>query len=318
LVASLVLLFSSGLSAVHAQPTGDKIVVHQSYPSKVATFWPNYVAATQGFYAKEGVEVEDLVTDPNVTVSSLIGGSVELSYADSTQLLLALDKGANLVAVGLGTDRQPYKLMAPAQIKTVADLKGKKIGAASAIDIYTYVLKQILRKAKLDPDKDVEWVVGGGQNQRLSAIIGGAIQAGLFSPPSDARLKDLGFNTLAFTPDYYPNLTLSVTTVRRDWAQQHGDVLRRVLRAQEQAIRWLYNPANKAQALQILVTATGARPSDAADAYDYYIGKHVWVNACVQRAGLVNVVKIMHETQQLKTIAESDVSKFTDTQWCSK
>jgi ABC-type nitrate/sulfonate/bicarbonate transport system substrate-binding protein len=208
--------------------------------------------------------------------------------------------------------------MGPAPVKTLADLKGKKIGVASAIDIYTYVVKQILRKAKVDPDKDVEFIAGGSQNQRLSAIIGGAIQGGLFSPPSDARLKDLGFNTLAFTPDYYPNLTLSVTTVRRDWAQQHGDVLRKVISAQADAIKWLYNPANKAQALQILVSATNARPSDASDAYDYYIGKHIWANACVQRSGLVNVVKIMHETQQLTKIVESDVPKFADTEWCPK
>lgn len=318
LCAAVGMLVAGGLSAVRAQTSADKVVLHQSYPSKVASFWPNYVAETLGFYAKEGLDVQDVIVDPNVTVSSVIGGSVEVSYADSTQLLLALDKGANLVAVGLGTNKQPYKLMAPAAIKTVADLKGKNIGAASAIDIYTYVLKQILRKAKLDPDKDVNFVIGGGQNQRLSAIISGAIQAGLFSPPSDARLTALGFNTLAFTPDIFPNLTLSVTTVRRDWAQQHPDVLRRMLRAQTEAIKWLNDPANKAQALQILVSETNARPSDATEAYDYYIGKHVWSDACVQPSGLVNVVKIMRITEQLKTITEADVPKFADREWCPR
>ncbi|MGH7227157.1 MAG: ABC transporter substrate-binding protein, partial [Gemmataceae bacterium] len=183
--------------------------------------------------------------------------------------------------------------------------------------IYTYVLKEILRKAHLDPDKDVVWVIGGGQNQRLGAIIGGAIQAGLFSPPADARLKGLGFNTLAFTPDYYPNLTLSAETVSRDWAKQHGDVLRRLLHAQTEAVQWLNDPANKAKAIQILTTAINASPADAEAAYDYYIGTHVWTDACIHRPGLVNVVKIMHVTHQLKTITEADVPKFADTEWCS-
>ena len=147
------------------------VVIHESFPSKVATFWPSFVAQAQGFYTGQGLQVEDLVVDPNVTVSTLIGGSVEVSFADSTQLLLALEKGANLVAVGIETDKNPYKLMAPAAIKTLTDLKGKRIGVASAIDIYTYVAREMLRKAGLDPDKDVEWVVGGGQNQRLSAIV---------------------------------------------------------------------------------------------------------------------------------------------------
>jgi ABC-type nitrate/sulfonate/bicarbonate transport system substrate-binding protein len=314
-VATLALV---ALASPGQAQQGDKIVLHEGYPSRVASFWPNYVAESIGLYAKEGLDVQDIVVDPNITTSSLIGGSVEVSYADTTQLMLALQKGANLVAVGLQTDRNPYSLMSPGSVKTVADLRGKRIGAASEIDVYTYVVKQILRKAKLDPEKDVEWVYGGGQNQRLTAIIGGAIQAGLFSPPSDARLKDQGFHVLAFAPDVTPNLALSVTTVRRDWAEQHPEVLRKLLHAQYEAVQWLNNPANKAQALQILETTINARPPDAEAAYDYYIGKHIWSDACVHRPGLVSVVNIMHETQQLTTLTANDIPKIADPEWCSK
>jgi ABC-type nitrate/sulfonate/bicarbonate transport system substrate-binding protein len=316
--AGLAVLALMAVASPSQGQQADKIVLHEGYPSRVASFWPNYVAAAVGLYAKQGLEVQDVVVDPNLTTSMLIGGSVEVSHADTTQLMLALQKGANLVAVGLQTDRNPYSLMAPAAIKTVADLKGKRIGAAGEIDVYTYVIKQILRKAKLDPDKDVEFVYGGGQNQRLSAIIGGAIQAGLFSPPSDARLKDQGFHVLAFAPDVAPNLALSVTTVRRDWAEQHSDILRKLLRAQYEAVQWLNNPANKAQALTILETTINARPADAEAAYDYYIGKHIWADACVHRPGLLGVVNIMHETGQLTTLTPSDVPKIADPEWCAK
>lgn len=293
-------------------------MLHESYPSKVASFWPNFVASAKGFYAKQGLDVQDVVVDPNVTVSTLIGGSTELSYADSTQLLLALQKGANLVAVGLQVERNPYSLMSSPSIKTLAELKGKKIGAANEIDVYTYVIKQILRKAKLDPDKDVEFVFGGGQNQRLSAEISGAIQAGLFSPPSDSRLRGMGFNTLAFAPDYFPNLTLSVETARRDWVQQHPDLLRKVLRAQTDAVQWLNNPANKAEALQILETSLNAKPADANAAYDYYIGKHIWSDACAHAAGLVAVADILQKTGQLTTLTPKDVPKYVDSSQCPK
>jgi ABC-type nitrate/sulfonate/bicarbonate transport system substrate-binding protein len=295
------------------------VVIHESFPSKVATFWPSFVAQAQGFYTNAGLQVEDLVVDPNITVSTLIGGSVEVSFADSTQLLLALEKGANLVAVGIETDKNPYKLMAPAGIKTLKDLKGKRIGVASAIDVYTYVAHEMLRKAGLDPDKDVEWIVGGGQNQRLSAIAAGAIQAGFFTPPSDSKLAAQGFNTLAFAPDYFPDLTLSATTVKRDWAQAHPDVLRHFLQAQSDAVKWLYAPANHARAVAILQQATNSSASEAEDSYAYYVGKHVFpANACVTRPGLENVVKIMRTTGQVKTLTVADVSKFTDTQWCPK
>ena len=315
--AGLVLLVCSGAATAQAQQAGEKIVVREAVPSKAAGFWPNYVAAAEGFYAKEGLDFKLFVMDPNITVSALIGNGVEIAYADSTQLLYALEKHADLVAFGLSSDRQPYRLMAGPSIKTVAQLKGKKIGITSDIDVYTYVIKEILRAGKLDPDKDVQWVIGGNQNRRLAAIISGAIDAGLFSPPSDARLRDQGFNGLAFTPDLFPNLALSTEAARRNWAQQHGDVLRRVLRAEAEAVRWLNDPANKARAMQIITTELGASPSDAEQAYQYYIGSHVWPDACIHEPGLVNVVKIMRITHQLKSITEADVPKFADKQWCS-
>jgi ABC-type nitrate/sulfonate/bicarbonate transport system substrate-binding protein len=309
----------ASLTAFTVAPARAADSLSQAFPSKIAAFWPAYVAGAAGFYQKNGLDVSNILTDPNVTVATLIGGSVEVSIADSTQLMLALEKNAPLVAVGLETDHNPYKLMASPGITKIAELKGKKIGVASAIDVYTYAIKEVLRKNGLDPDKDVEFVVGGGQNQRLGALAGGAIQAGLFTPPSDAKLTAQGFTTLAFMPDYFPNLTLSVTTVRRDWAQQHADVLRRFLKAQSDAVKWMYDPANKAQTLKILEDAMNASPSEAQEAYDYYVGKKLFnVNACVTRPGLENVIKIMRITGQLTTLQPSDVPKFTDTQWCPK
>src|SRR5579863_6826473 len=74
-VTAALLLLVSSVGAVHAQQAGDKLVIHEAYPSKNAAFWPNFVAAARGFYAKEGLDVQEVLTDPNVTVSALLGGS---------------------------------------------------------------------------------------------------------------------------------------------------------------------------------------------------------------------------------------------------
>ena len=86
-------------------------------------------------------------------------------------------------------------------------MKGKRIGVASAIDVYTYVAKEMIRKAGLDPDRDVEWVVGGGQNQRLTAILGGAIPGGLLHASVGFEARGAGLQharvrpRLLFEPD---------------------------------------------------------------------------------------------------------------------
>ena len=76
-------------------------------------------------------------------------------------------------------------------------------------------------------------VIGG------SSSIGGAILGGFFALPADADLISRGYNALAFTPDYFPNLTLSVIAVNRSWAQAHADVLRKFLIARSNSIKWL-------------------------------------------------------------------------------
>jgi ABC-type nitrate/sulfonate/bicarbonate transport system substrate-binding protein len=300
------------------QAADGKTVVRMALPSKGGGFWPVYVARDAGFFAGENLDVQLNELDPNLTVASLIGHGVDIAYADSTQLLFALEKNADLVAVGLNLDRQPYRLMAAAPIKTVAGLRGKKIGAASEIDVYTYVIRTILRNAGLNPDKDVQWVIGGNQTRRLAALTAGSIDAGLFSPPSDSRLGAQGYNALAFAPDIFQNLTLSAQTVNRDWARGNGAVLRRILTAEAKAVAWLNDPANGERAKQIFMSATGANAADASEAYSYYVGRHVWTDACIHEAGLVNVVKIMRQTGQLKRLTEADVRKFADPQWCAR
>jgi NitT/TauT family transport system substrate-binding protein len=313
-IASIVI----GVSSMCALAADELTTVRYAIPSYGAVFWPNYVADKKGFYTAQNLDVKTIQIDPNITVTSLIGGSIDIAFADSTQLVYAVQKKADLVAVGLSTDRHPYSLIGGPGIMSISQLKGKKIGAVSEIDVYTYVAKKMLRSGGLDPDKDVQWVIGGNQTRRMAAMTAGLIDAGLFTPPSDSRLVSQGFHRLAFAPDLFPHLMLSTQTVRRDWAEKNGDILRRMLRAQVNALHWLYDPANAAEAQRILMTATGAKQADAREAYDAFVKPHAWLDGCVHREGLVTVVGILREMKQLPTLTEADVSKFSDPQWCPK
>ena len=261
--------------------------------------------------------MQEHVIDPNIIVTSLIGQALEIGWAEATGMVIAIEKGADLIAFGLSTYRQPYKLISGPSIKTLADLKGRKIGISSEIDVYTYVLRQLLISAKLDPDKDVEWIVGGNSTRRLAAIVGGGMDAGLFSPPADSRLQREGYNVLAFTPDLYPSLTLSATAARRDWAEKNGETLKRYLLAQANAAKWLLDRSNKDRAIKILADVSGSSIPDAEEAYAYYIGTDVWTHACINRPGLESVVRILRITKQVSRLTEADVAKFAVQDWCA-
>lgn len=139
------------LALPKAGTAADLILVHAAFNSFTATQWPDFISHAQGFYEREGLNVETTITQADSMMGALMGGSVEIGLPSATLLALAVDKGANVVAVGVGADNQPYHFMTPPAIKTFKDLKGKTIALSDTTDIYTTVVRTILKKNGLNP-----------------------------------------------------------------------------------------------------------------------------------------------------------------------
>src|SRR5262249_13141242 len=130
-------------------------------------------------------------------------------------------------------------------------------------------------------------------------------------------LEGQGFHSLAFYPDYFPQLALSLTAVRRPWAMENADVLKAFLRAQANAIHWLYDPANKTEALDLLMKETRSDLASAEHSYDIYLAKlHMFpANGCIQPKGIEALIGVMSRIN--KTVkADLPASKYIDTRWC--
>ena len=114
-----------------------------------------------------------------------------------------------------------------ADIKTVADLKGKKIGVStvgSSSDIATRVA---LKKMGLDPEKDVSILAVGSAANRVAALFAGSIQGGVSQPPDSLDLEAKGFHVLYdLASQKLPSANTSVA-VRRSYIAQNKDVVQR-------------------------------------------------------------------------------------------
>jgi NitT/TauT family transport system substrate-binding protein len=314
----LVMLAYAAMPPASAQTTTPNLkVITRGTVSTTAVEWPDIVARRKGFYEKEGLKVEQALISPTTITPSLIGGSIQIGFINASQLVIAVEAGADLVAIGKGADPSPYSLMAARSVKTLADLKGKTISLAEQGDAYAEATREILRKAGLTPDVDVNIRYGGNSNQRMAALIAGAVDAVPVVPPQDRLLLDQGFNAVAFYPDYYPNLALSVTAVARAWAKNNPEAVRAFMRAQAAAIAWLYDPANKDEALKLLIDETKADLPSATESYDIYLTKlHMFPpNGCVETKGIEVLIGIVSKIN--KTVkAGEPASKYIDTEWC--
>ena len=114
-------------------------------------------------------------------------------------------------------------------------------------------------------------------------------------------MQDEGFRTLGVTSDYIPHFALSYMIVRRDWAAAHENELVRALRAHTRSIRWLYDPANKAEAIALLAQATRTEPQYAERTYDLQVGRiQMWPrDGEIDVSAIEDALKIMVDEGEL-------------------
>ncbi len=121
-----------------------------------------YAALGQGDFQKAGLTVDvKTPSDPSAPLKLLAAGKVDLAISYEPELLLARDKGQDLVAVGALVQKPLTSIMSVGKdgIKDPAQLKGKTVGTAG-IPYQSAYLKAILAKAGVDPSSVKEVNVG--------------------------------------------------------------------------------------------------------------------------------------------------------------
>ncbi len=224
-------------SAVARASALDKVTV--VYGTTSSSYLGFYYGQDAGIFAKHGLDVNGvIVSNAGGALAALLSGQADVYQGNGTDVLSAVLNGANLVILGMVAPVYPYKLMARSDLKTPADLKGKKIVIQSIGDV-TYVATRVaLQKVGLNPDSDVDFVqVPGAAANRAAALIGGAGQAGIASPPDDLLLQQQGFSVLLDLASLgLPSANQSIT-VRRDWLASHKELTQRYVDGMVDSIR---------------------------------------------------------------------------------
>jgi len=184
---------------------------------------------------KLGIPVKVSVsTDYNTVIEAMASKQVDVGFLPPSNYVVAHDtrKAADLLvqATRFGVDDatgQPtkdlvdfYKAMlvvkADSPIKSVADLKGKKIGWQGVTSAAGYVYPgYVLKKAGVDPVKDVTGVQFQGHDKAIIALLNGQVDAvGVFQDIRANMTKDYPdvfkqTRVLAFS-DKIPNDTIAV------------------------------------------------------------------------------------------------------------
>ena len=167
-----------------------------------------YAAQASGEYERAGLEVElQPPPDAAVPLKLLQAGRIDLAISYEPELLLARDRGADLVAVGALVQKPLTSLMSLGDraITRPEQLEGKRVGT-SGLAYQSAYLKTILEEAGVDPGSVKETNVGFKLTQ---AMLSGQVDATLGAfwnyegvdlerrdrHPEILRMEDLGVPT---------------------------------------------------------------------------------------------------------------------------
>jgi len=208
------------------------------------------MAQQEGLFRKNGLEVE-LIHIPSSSrgIQAILAGEIAFSFMDGVNAVQANLKGANLVLIAGATNRQVFSLMAKPEIKRIADLRGKKVGitrvGSSTHTSALYALNSGgLRTTdyQLLPLLEVPNI--------FTALVAGQIDAGVVSPPTNARAKRAGFVELMNVAKEGPEFVSVAVGTSRTFIRANEDTVRRVVRAYAEGVQIF--KTNKPAALRMI------------------------------------------------------------------
>lgn len=256
-VVSILFLFGPRMPEASSQKL-EKVVI--GYPAPVASLATIDVIKKAGIFKKHGLDV-DLVYiqgSPMLT-AAMVSGQVPVSFIAGAAVVSSAVGGADTVLLSCAINTLFWRLFTTPDIKTFADLKGKKIGVTRIGTLEDGVLRYLLQERGIDPSRDVTFLAVGSAPSRLAALSKGVVHASSFIPPQDLAAEKLGLNELLDMSNLNLFNPASCLATTKAYVKSNRATLSRIMKAFVEGLKFYRE--NKDFAIK--VTAEFARSKDA-------------------------------------------------------
>jgi len=268
---ALLLLYAIPDTALTASATPQRAVITPaSFSEREGVL---VVAHRQGFFRKYNLDAQ-LVLMPNapLALSALTAGDSQFYYGTTSGASLgAVLNGLDGVFVAAFINRLVGAFAVGRDIKTPADLKGKKIGVASLGGGNWMFTMLAFEHWGIDPKRDnITFRIIGDTGVRAQSIATGVIDGSLLGYTHASILRRQGYPILADVAELNIPFQDSGLFTRKSFLAQHPEIVESVLRALVEAIAFIQEPDNKTAVLKSLAQWLRLpKPDDALPGYDF-------------------------------------------------
>ncbi|TMA85367.1 MAG: ABC transporter substrate-binding protein [Deltaproteobacteria bacterium] len=306
IIVILLFIMSSGPVA-HSE----NLQVNFGVTFRNARLVPPWIADEEGYFKKQGLDVKQVnISGGTQGAQMMVSGGVDVSYDDPITCIVSTAGSVPVNVIVGGTPSLAYLIVGGPSVKTIADVKGKRVGSSGlGLSASRLALLVGLRRFGIDADKGQATIVAAGQEpERIAGLSTGAIAATVISPEYRTKLEQLGVNMLADLRTLnIPWETSSVITTAKN-VQTKRDMLERVVRAILQAHAFILNPANRARVIDLTTTQLALKSQqDAAAVYDDLVKFYVFKKPYPTRDGFANVI-----SEVAKQLPKAAAIKYED------
>ncbi len=207
----------------------EKLVI--GYPAPVASLGIIDVMRKAGLFKKYGLDIDLVyIQGSPILTAAMVSGQVPLSFLGGAAIVASTVGGADTVYLACGINTLYWRLFSTPDVKTLDDLRGKKIGLTTMGSQEDAVMRFLLKERGINPERDVSFLAVGAAPTRLAALSKGVVQASVFIPPQDIAAEKLGLYPLIDMSQlglYNPGSCFAST---RSYIKNHRDTVTRVMK----------------------------------------------------------------------------------------
>jgi NitT/TauT family transport system substrate-binding protein len=244
----LVLVVVAGLSSVAAaEPLKIRYSIWVGYG-------PLFIAKEKGFFKEENVDVDLInIEDPKEGFFALAAGKLDGVVSTIDTMVLNLKTGKEYQYVlALDDSAGGDGIVARKEIKSVKDLKGKKV-AVNEGSVSQFFLNVILKESGMS-QKDIE-VVNMKQGDAGAAFVAEKVDAAVTWEPWLTKSKNAPHGQILVDSSKTPGLITDVLIFPREVIAKRGREIQGVVNAWNKAVA--YYEKNKQESLEIMSKGLG-------------------------------------------------------------
>jgi ABC-type nitrate/sulfonate/bicarbonate transport system substrate-binding protein len=221
---------------------------------------PLWAAERQGFFTENGVRVV-LTPTPSSTfqMQGLAEGRFDIAMT-AIDNVVAYQEGQGEAKIPdnpdmfafMGADNGFLSLVGGRGVKSIGELKGRKLSVDAMSTGYAFVLRELLAKNGI-AESEVTFERAGGVLGRFQELLKGTHDGTMLITPFDLIAMNRGHVQLARAAEHLGAYQGVVGAARRSWARQNEAALVGFIRAYQSGLQFLYDAGNRDVAEALLV-----------------------------------------------------------------